>query len=76
MVKHRWLRQNAKINSDEFSMWDLFFGDEEFKEEEIIDEFITFFSDGVYTTGHFMNMLTYNLAKHPEWREKLKEELK
>lgn len=53
-------------------MWDLFLSDPNFNEEEIIDEFITFFSDGVYTTGHFMTMLVYNLAKNPIWKEQLR----
>lgn len=50
-------------------MWDVFLDEtntqQPFSEDEIIDEFITFFSDGVYTTGHFMMMMTYHLAKHP-----------
>lgn len=50
-------------------MWSIFINEENPNEglnhEEIIDEFITFFSDGVYTTGHFMTMLTYHLSKNP-----------
>lgn len=67
-------------------MWDIFMGaaadnsadanadnNDSLTEDEMVDEFITFFSDGVYTTGHFMMMLSYNLAKHPEWKHKLRE---
>jgi cytochrome P450 len=50
-------------------MWDIFIDEptpnQAFSHDEIIDEFITFFSDGVYTTGHFMTMMTYHLAKNP-----------
>ncbi len=53
-------------------MWNFFLSKQReeyiFTDDEIIDEFITFFSDGVYTTGHFMMMLTYNLAKNPIWK--------
>jgi hypothetical protein len=39
-----------------------------FTEDEMIDEFITFFSDGVYTTGHFLMMLTYYLSRNLKWK--------
>jgi cytochrome P450 len=58
-------------------MWDIFIDEtnpeQAFSHDEIIDEFITFFSDGVYTTGHFMTMMTYNLVKNPEWKNKLRQ---
>lgn len=57
-------------------MWRLFTQGNEtdtFNEEEMIDEFITFFSDGVYTTGLFMTMFTYYMMQHPEWMERLKK---
>ena len=56
-------------------MWDLFLNNEEpLDEDEIIDEFITFFSDGVYTSGHFMMMACYYLSVNPEWQQKIREE--
>ena len=39
----------------------------------MIDEFITFFSDGVYTTGLFMTMFTYYMILNPQWMNKLRE---
>lgn len=75
--KHAALREERlkaePAKPADFSMWDLFLGDPNFNEDEIIDEFITFFSDGVYTTGHFMTMLTYNLARNPSWKASLRE---
>jgi len=63
------------------NMFDVFFNhelanpDEALSEEELIDEFITFFSDGVYTTGHFISMCSYYLEKNPEWKQKVLEEM-
>lgn len=37
----------------------------------MVDEFITFFSEGVYTTGLFMTMLTYYLINNTAWKTKL-----
>ena len=49
--------------------------EEALSEEEMIDEYITFFSDGVYTTGHFITMLTYYLEMNPEWKKKVIDEM-
>lgn len=79
LLKHLARRSNPEKPA-EFSMWDIFLDEttpeQAFSHDEIIDEFITFFSDGVYTTGHFMTMLTYHLAKNPDWKEKLRTELR
>lgn len=42
----------------------------------MVDEFITFFSDGVYTASLFMTMFVYYVIKHPEWKAKLEVELR
>jgi len=63
------------------NMFDVFFNhelanpEEALSEEELIDEFITFFSDGVYTTGHFISMCSYYLEKNPEWKQKVMDEM-
>ena len=65
--------------SNKFSMWKLFAEAEEidaFSEEEMMDEFITFFSDGVYTASLFMTMFTYFMIKNPQWKTKLEKELR
>lgn len=43
-------------------------------DEDITNEFITFFMAGMDTTGHLVTMTLYNLAQNPEHLEKLKEE--
>ncbi len=43
-------------------------------DEEIVDEFITFFSGGMDSTGHLIGMALYLLIQHPEYLEKLKKE--
>ena len=53
------------LEDQKFNMWKLFSeGEDSFNEEEMIDEFITFFSDGVYTTGIFMTMFTYYMLRN------------
>ena len=42
----------------------------------MVDEFITFFSDGVYTTGLFMAMFTYYMIHNPGWKDLLRDEIK
>lgn len=61
------LYKHKSMTRTEFSMWDVFLNEDAdmaMSDDEIIDEFITFFSDGVYTTGHFMTMMTYHLSKN------------
>jgi len=43
-------------------------------DNEILDEFLTFFVAGMDTTGHLVGMALYNLTKNPEYFAKLKEE--
>jgi len=43
-------------------------------DEEIIDEFVSFFLAGMDTTGHLVTMIVYNLCTHPEYlNEAIKE---
>ena len=45
-----------------------------FSDEDIINEFITFFVAGMDTTGHLIGMTLYNLTQYPEFLQDLKEE--
>ena len=45
-----------------------------FSDEDIINEFITFFVAGMDTTGHLIGMSLYNLNKNPQYFEELKKE--
>jgi cytochrome P450 len=45
-------------------------------DDEIIDEYIAFFSDGMDTTGHFISMASYYLLTNPKWQAKVWEEVK
>jgi len=44
-------------------------------DEEIIDEFASFFMAGMDTTGHLTTMMTYNLCTHPQLIDTLREEI-
>jgi len=44
-------------------------------DEEIVDEFMSFFVAGMDTTGHLTAMMAYNLHEHPEELEKIKQEV-
>jgi len=44
-------------------------------EEEIIDQFVTFFFAGMDTTGHLLTMVVYYLDKYPELKTKMLEEI-
>lgn len=44
-------------------------------DEEIIDEYITFFIAGMDTTGHLISMTIYALWRYPEVLRKVKEEI-
>jgi len=43
-------------------------------DQDIVDEFVTFFMAGMDTTGHLATMALYNLTLAPEYLPKLKEE--
>jgi len=43
-------------------------------DEDITDEFITFFLAGMDTTGHLVTMVLYYLEKNPEFLEKINQE--
>ena len=45
-----------------------------YSDEDIINEFITFFVAGMDTTGHLIGMSIYNLTQYPEYLQELKEE--
>ena len=47
-----------------------------FTDEEIVDEFVTFFVAGMDTTGHLIGMTLYLLTQHPEYLTELEEERK
>lgn len=42
---------------------------------EIIEEFVTFFSAGMDTTGHTITLATYYLHKNPQYREQVMKEV-
>jgi len=44
-------------------------------DEEIIDEFVSFFLAGMDTTGHLMTMMTYNICTHPQYLDTAREEI-
>lgn len=48
--------------------------DKRFTDEEIVDEFVTFFVAGMDTTGHLIGMALYMLTQNPEYLQSLKEE--
>jgi len=48
--------------------------EERMSDEDIINEFITFFSAGMDTTGHLIGMALYALTQHPEYLQKIKQE--
>ena len=56
------LAQNSENDSDRLS------------DEDIIDEFVTFFVAGMDTTAHLVGMILYHLAKNPQYLKDLKEE--
>ena len=45
-----------------------------YTDEDIINEFVTFFAVGMDTTGHLIGMTFYNLHKYPVYLEDLKKE--
>lgn len=45
-----------------------------FSDEDVINEFTTFFLAGMDTTSHLISMVLYNLTQHPEYLEKLQAE--
>ena len=47
-----------------------------FTDEEIVDEFVTFFVAGMDTTGHLIGMTLYLLTQHPEYLAELQHERK
>lgn len=49
--------------------------EEPYDDENIIDEFTTFFIAGMDTTGHLVTMALYHLLQHPQCLEKLRKEV-
>jgi len=45
-----------------------------YTDEDIINEFITFFIAGMDTTGHLIGMALYSLTQNPDYFKELKEE--
>ena len=74
--KKQPLGEKPKENRDILDIL-LEFTDEEgkIKDEEIIDQFTTFFVAGMDTTGHLVTMAVYYLDKYPEYQAKMREEI-
>ena len=49
---------------------------ESLSDDEILDQYVVFFLAGQQTTAHWLTMVLYCLARHPEHIEKLREEIK
>jgi cytochrome P450 len=49
--------------------------EDKFSDDEIIDEFMTFFVAGMDTTAHLITMTTYLLSQNPEAKAKVLEEI-
>jgi len=47
-----------------------------YSDEDIVNEFVTFFIAGMDTTGHLIGMALYCLTQHPQYLGELKEERK
>jgi len=47
-----------------------------FPDDEILDNYLLFFRAGQETTSSLLNMICYNLAKYPEYCEKVRQEIK
>ena len=45
-----------------------------YSDDDIIDEFVTYFVGGMDTTGHLIGMTLYNLHHHPQYKTELKQE--
>jgi len=45
-----------------------------YSDEDIVNEFITFFVAGMDTTGHLIGMALYNLTQNPQYLDELKTE--
>jgi len=50
-------------------------GTDSFTDQEIVDEYVSFFFAGMDTTGHLVTMVVYLLHQHPEILSKVKEEV-
>lgn len=48
--------------------------EQRFSDEDIVNEFITFFSAGMDTTAHLVAMALYNLTQYPQYIEQLQAE--
>jgi len=76
------IERKKTTKTDQFSkdMLDLLLeynGEEgKIEEEEIIDQFVTFFLAGMDTTGHLVTMAVYFLDKHQEFQVRMLEEVK
>jgi len=75
--KLRFEDQVEKTSKDLLDLLLEYNGEEgKIEEEEIIDQFVTFFMAGMDTTGHLVTMAVYLLEKHPEFKAKMIEEVK
>jgi len=80
ITERKRIRSFAKVDQSSKDMLDMlleYSGEEgKINEEEIIDQFVTFFMAGMDTTGHLVTMAVYLLEKHPEYKAKMIEEVK
>jgi len=71
----------AKIDIKQKDLLDLLIehhiqgNDDSLTDAEIVDEFISFLLAGMDTTGHLLTMVLYHLHEHPDYLEKLREEI-
>lgn len=47
-----------------------------FSDDELVDQMLTFLAAGHETTSSAFTWTTFNLAKNPQWQEKLRQELR
>jgi len=80
ITERKKIRSETKVDQASKDMLDLLLeynGEEgKIEEEEIIDQFVTFFMAGMDTTGHLVTMAVYFLEKYPEFKAKMLEEVK
>jgi len=80
ITERKKIRAVNKVEQASKDMLDLLLeynGEEgKIEEEEIIDQFVTFFMAGMDTTGHLVTMAVYFLDKYPEMKARVIEEVK
>jgi len=49
--------------------------DNSFNDEEIVDEFVSFFMAGMDTTGHWLTLMSHNIVDKQEYLDELRKEI-